>query len=167
MEGPPTQLPPFRLPLYQRSRTVSPGHPLCELLVPGRAGKEAWVKRCRGNSRCRGESYQGNFGGKRSSKRRSKLNFRRLVSCNTQSNCCSFIRHILMYTPMNSSIVITYQNPSSSSPFRFLPLGCAKACRSYISAIWSGAVASSAALSSRTRINRGKRRDMPRSSTSP
>ena len=59
-----------------------------------------------------------------------------------------------------------HQKSSSAPSFFFLPdLVVARACLSYISATCSGPVASSAPLSSRIRINRGKRRDIPLSST--
>ena len=73
-----------------------------------------------------------------------------------------------------------YQKSSTTLPF--LPPPCASACRSYISATCGGSqycttamsrdiltcsqpVASSAFLSSRIRMKRGKRSDIPRSST--
>jgi len=57
------------------------------------------------------------------------------------------------------------KSPSSSPPFFFFPPPWASACLSYISAICSGPVASSAFLSSLIRINLGNRNEMPRSST--
>ena len=43
---------------------------------------------------------------------------------------------ILCLTDILLPSIRYYQKPSSASPF-FLPLLCAKACRSYISAIWN------------------------------
>jgi len=83
------------------------------------------------------------------------------IDYNTITTRCT--AGVLWFTYPNTRLY-GYQNPSSFPPFFFDP-ACAKLWRSYISAICSGPVASSASLSSRTLMNRGNRSEIPLSST--